>query len=323
MLRVSKNGKTKFHTIKDALIELKQNPYMERTIFIEHGVYEECVEVFLDHVTLIGESEKNTIISSSYGANMLMEDGSKRGTFRTYTVLIDASDVTIQHITIQNTAGSGEVAGQAIALYADGDRLILEDCRLLGNQDTLFTGPLPPSEKEANGFVGPKQFAPRIVGRQYYKNCYIEGDVDFIFGSARAYFECCEIFSKNRGKEINGYVTAASTPKEEPYGYIFYQCHFTSNCPKESVYLGRPWREYAKTVLIYCQIEEHVCKEGWHDWNKPFSHETTFYAEYENTGSGSDIKGRVSWSHKLENIEVYTKKYILSGQDNWTPFSQN
>lgn len=123
------------------------------------------------------------------------------------------------------------------------DRLLFEDCRFLGSQDTLFTAPLPPKEIEPNGFIGPKQQAPRIHGRHCYRHCYIEGDIDFIFGSATAYFEECEFFSKHIDQDINGYVTAASTPKDQKYGYVINACRFTSNCPPHSVYLGRPWRD--------------------------------------------------------------------------------
>lgn len=136
--------------------------------------------------------------------------------------------------------------GQALALYVDGDRILFDRCRMLASQDTIFTGPLPPKEIEPNGFIGPKQYAPRINGRHYYKDCFIRGDIDFIFGSATAYFENCELYSQDIGREINGYVTAASTPEGQEYGYVFEGCHFTGNCPPRSVYLGRPWRNLQK-----------------------------------------------------------------------------
>ena len=105
-------------------------------------------------------------------------------------------------MTISNTAGFGEKVGQAIAVYAEGDRISFESCRILGHQDTLFTGPLPYKEIEKGGFKGPTEFAERKVGRQLYSSCYIEGEVDFIFGSAAATFEGCELFSLDCGKEI-------------------------------------------------------------------------------------------------------------------------
>lgn len=138
----------------------------------------------------------------------IMPDGIKRGTFRSYTFFVHAADVTLRNLTIENTAGDSKTHGQAIALYAECDRFIAESCRILGHQDTLFTGPLPPEEYEPGGFRGPTESAPRINGRQYYHNCYICGDIDFIFGSATAYFEGCTIASLGPG-----YVTAASTPE--------------------------------------------------------------------------------------------------------------
>ena len=171
----------------------------------------------------MSESSSDTVISYDDYALDLMEDGSKRGTFRTYTLFIDTHDVTLQHLTIENASGDSATHGQAIALYADGDRLTIDSCRLLGHQDTLFTGPLPEKERQPGGFIGSKQFAPRINGRQYYKNCYICGDIDFIFGSATAYFEHCTLESLLRTKTseqsdsvsdtsafppIQGYVTA-------------------------------------------------------------------------------------------------------------------
>ncbi|MFT4007527.1 MAG: pectinesterase family protein, partial [Lacrimispora sp.] len=163
--------------------------------------------------------------------------------------------------------------------------------------------------------------APRINGRQLYKNCYQEGDIDFIFGSATAYFESCTFFSKYTGKEISSYVTAASTPQGQEYGYVMENCRFESNCPPDSAYLGRPWREYAKTVLINCYIDDHICKEGWHDWNKDAAHEHAFYGEYGSYGPGAAMERRPDWVRKLaeEDLQNYTKEAVLQGQDGWRP----
>lgn len=295
MFIISKDASGDFSTLCEALDALTKDTSLPRELFIKKGIYEERPEIRLSNLTIIGEDADETVITFGYGAFMPMEDGSKRGTFRSYTMLIDANDVTIKNLTIANHAGSGEIAGQAIALYADGDRLIFDNCRLLGHQDTLFTGPLPPEAREKGGFTGPKEFDARIVGHQYYKNCYIEGDVDFIFGSACALFDHCTIHSLNRNQAVNGFVTAASTPKEEAFGYLFFDCCFTSDCEKETVYLGRPWREFAKTVLFRCHISDHIKKEGWHDWNKP--HNAIFYAEYGCDGIGADCTKRPDWIH--------------------------
>ena len=193
--------------------------------------------------------------------------------------------------------------------------MTFENCRFLGRQDTLFTAPLPPSVIEWGGFRGPRENAPRDNGTHYSKNCYIEGDVDFIFGGATAYFEECEIRSLTRNSDPEGYITAASTPEGRPYGYVFDKCRFTSDCAPETVYLGRPWRSFAKTVILNSELGAHIKKEGWHDWNKEEAHTLTYYAEYHNFGPGASPETRVSWSHQLteEEAEKYTKEQVLNG----------
>lgn len=254
-------------------------------VFIKPGIYRERVEIFTPGITIEGESAENTVISAAYSAKMKDESGEKLGTFRSYTMLVNTDDITCRRLTIENTSGFGGEVGQGVAVYAEGNRLMFEDCRILGHQDTLFTGPLPFREIEKGGFRGPTEFAPRVAGDQLYRRCYIEGEVDFIFGSARAVFDECELFSLNCGKEINGYVTAASTYSGEEYGYIFRSCRFTSDCPKGSVYLGRPWRDHAQTVLLDCELGEHIRAEAFHDWNKAEARKTVIYALYNCRGA--------------------------------------
>ena len=166
------------------------------------------------------------------------------------------------------------------------------------------------------GLKKPPYHWPKFKGgfSMLYKNCYLEGDVDFIFGGATAYFEECEIKSLNRDQEVNGYITAASTPEGREYGYVFDRCRFTSDCPPETVYLGRPWRSFAKTVIMRSELGAHIKKEGGHDWNKEDAREQAFYAEYENYGPGATPESRVSWSHQLtkEEAERFTKEKVLN-----------
>lgn len=321
-----------FSTITDALLSIPKGTTEPVTIYIKKGTYKEKLVIKQPNLTLIGESKEETILTFDDYANMIMEDGSKRGTFRTPSVFIDANDFTAKNLTFQNSSGFGHQVGQALALYVDGDRMIFDNCILLGSQDTLFTAPLPPTANQPGGFTGPKEFEPRINGRHYYRNCYIRGDVDFIFGSATAFFDHCEIFSQKtddlpaakEGEEQKnyGYVTAASTAEDQKYGYVFSHCRLTSDCPKHSVYLGRPWRNFAKTVFLHCEIGKHIREEGWHDWNKPEAHETMLYAEYQSTGEGAKaIKEgkRASFSKQLSNSEAlnYTVEKVLAGDDNW------
>lgn len=262
------------------------------TLHLVPGEYREKVVLSRANTTIEGDSAASTTIVWDDGANEMMPDGLKRGTFRSYTMLVDAAHVTLRNLTIRNAAAPREKVGQAVALYVDGDYFTCEDCVLMSFQDTLFTAPLPPKEVEKNGFLGPKQFTPRNTQRHTYRRCRISGDVDFIFGGAAAWFEDCDIINVDGREERNGpcggYATAASTPQGQKYGYIFHNCRFLGEgVDPHSIYLGRPWREYAKTVLLRCYIGEHIRPEGWHDWGKAIFHEVGFYAEYGCTGPGT------------------------------------
>lgn len=312
-----------YPTIMQAIASIPTDNRDPVTIEVAPGTYHEKVTLDRPNVRLVGSSAEECVITYGDYAKDLMPDGSKRGTFRSYTFLLDADHVTLENLTIRNSACPRSKVEQAIALYADGDGLTIRSCRLESYQDTLFTGPLPPTAIKPGGFVGPKEFAERRVGHQYYKDCYICGDIDFIFGSAIAYFENCEIasvFSEELSPDadgnapVYGYATAASTPEDSPYGYVFDHCRFTSSCPKNSCYLGRPWRDYAKTVLLNCYLGDHIRPEGFHDWNKPNAREHAFYAEYNSTGPGAYGKEqRASFVHALSDEEAlhYAKDKVL------------
>lgn len=325
---VSKNSNNSntFSSINDAVNSIPKDNQTPITIEIAPGIYHEKVTIDRPFLSIegTGESNKDTVITYDDYAFSIMEDGTKRGTFRSYTAFIDAHDVTLKNLTIENASGDSPTHGQAIALYADGDRLVVDSCNIIGHQDTLFTAPLPPKEAVKDGFIGPKQSAPRIHGRQYYKDCYICGDVDFIFGGATAYFENCTIESLRRFPEddkIQGYVTAASTPEEEEYGYVFSECSIISNdCPKSSVYLGRPWRNYAKTLFINCNFGNHICPELFHDWNKEDARETIFYGIYSDDVN-ADFSKHADFVQVLDKEQAlaFSKENVLSGKDGWQP----
>lgn len=294
-------------------------------IHIAEGIYREKLVVSRPNVTFLGADRERTVLVFGHGANEIEEDGEKRGTFRTATVRVDASDFTAKHLTFQNDAGFGYTVGQAIALYVDGDRCFFEDCGLLASQDTLFDAPLPLDPVKPNG-KGPGEHKPRIRGRHLFYRCFLQGDVDFIFGSGTAWFEECTIFSKlpedrlpleNPDAEtIYGYVTAASTHPDFPYGYVFHRCKLTSDCPRGSVYLGRPWKEFARTVFLACELGEHIHPLGWHDWGK--THGNFYYGEYASTGPGASPGTRADFSHQLTAGEAaeYTIDTVLEG---WNP----
>ncbi len=315
-----------FSTITSAIESLPIKNNIPTIIKLEEGVYYEKVVINRPNIMIIGESPQNTIITNDDYANHIMSDGKKMGTFRSYTMFIDANNVTLKHLKICNSSAPRCEVGQAIALYADGDNLYIHDCHLIGNQDTLFTGPLPPSPYEPGGFTGPKEFSPRINGRQLYEKCYICGDIDFIFGSATAYFKECTIESLNNGSidkdengmPIYGYISAASTPKGQKYGYIFEHCSFLSkDCPSKSIYLARPWRNYAQSIFINCFMDDCIHPAGFHDWNKTEAHTTVCYGEYNNHGKGADTDLRASFSHTLSEKEadMYTLENVLNSSD--------
>lgn len=312
------------YTLSDAQYPAPAEDIIPATIHIAPGIYREKLVLERPYVTLLGESAKNTLLVYGDYAFETMEDGSKRGTFRTASFRIYTHDVCMKNLTLQNDSGSGYVVGQALALYVDGDRNSFYNCRLLGNQDTLFTAPLPKKEAKPGGFIGPGQDKPRTMGRQYYENCYIEGNVDFIFGGAIAFYNKCTLFSKQpdvmspnaASSNTYGYITAASTFEGEPYGYVFKDCTLESDCPSASVFLGRPWREFAKTVFLNCEMGAHIRPEGWNDWGK--THGNFYYGEYCSTGPGASPDARADFSHQLtgEEAAAYTLENVLQG---WIP----
>lgn len=288
------------------------------TIRISKGVYHERVTITTPGLTLRGEGAKETIISYGLYGHMPSPDIGKLGTFRSYTMLIDADRITLRDLAIVNTAGAGPDIGQAIALYADGDELCFDHIALLGWQDTLFTGPLPPQEIEKNGFIGPKQFAPRRNGRQYYHDCHIEGDIDFIFGSATAYFDHCTIYQKDRRKllrtaEALSFATAASTPEGQTYGYVFDHCRFLSDCPAGSCYLGRPWRNFARVAILHSWLGPQIHPAGFHNWGKAEAEGSVCFCEHQNEGPGAAHAQRARFVKELSDEEAteYTREKVV------------
>lgn len=312
-LYVSAAKDKEYSEIGEALEAARVYEGMEVVIHIAPGVYKERIVVNQDNISFMGVDAETTKITFSDAAVDVLPDGDKRGTFRTPSVFIDADNFYACNISFYNEAGQGDIAGQALAVYADGDHLVFENCRFDGFQDTLFTAPLPKKELQPGGFKGPKQFAPRKWGRHLYKDCYIAGNIDFIFGSATAYFENCEIFMRERNGEVKGYATAPSTYEGQKYGYVFNNCRFTSECPPESCYLGRPWRNHAKSVVLNSEIGAHIHRDGWHDWNKKDAWETMFFAEYGNYGPGADVSHRAPYVKILtqEQAAEYTRENVI------------
>ena len=227
---------------------------------------------------------ENQIYSGSHYAREEMSSGDTRGTFRSYTVLVDGNNIVFKNCVFENTAGLGKDVGQAIALYLDGDGITLEGCILKGHQDTLFLAPLPDKEIIPGGFTGPKQFTERTRRIFHFKNCIIEGGVDFIFGGATAYFDNCEFINNEEG-----YVFAPSTPADVDVGFVCRKCKFTAkdNVEKESCYIARPWRNHGYVRIENCYLGEHINPRGFDDWGKAEAHETVRFYEFDSYGPGA------------------------------------
>lgn len=303
---VAADGSGDFRTIQEAFAAVPENSEERTLILVKPGTYEgqKLLAQHKHKVTLQGENAETTILS--YNANV-HEEQATDPRFKGIGVVILADDFKADRLTFRNTSGDH---GQALALRIDGDRAVVTNSRMLGWQDTLMVN----------------------NGRQYFRNCYIEGRVDFIYGSGTAVFDQCEIRSKN-----GGYVTAASTPADRPFGFVFINSRLTGdpapwvdptgriepkpqNKPVQA-WLGRPWRPYGAVAFINCEMGEHIKPEGWHNWGKPEQESTARYAEYGSKGPGANPGQRVTWAKQLTRAQAerMTIAAILGGSDNWNP----
>jgi pectinesterase len=290
---VAKDGSGDFTTIQAAIEASKSFPYTRIKIFIKNGVYHEKVFIpsWNTKISLIGESKDSTIISYDDYFNKINKG--RNSTFYTPTLLVQGNDFYAENLTVENTSGP---VGQAVALSVEADRCVFFNCKFLGNQDTLYLA----GEND----------------RQYFFDCYIEGTTDFIFGEATALFEKCTIKCK-----ADSYITAASTPEGVAYGFVFKNCTIEAAPGINNVYLGRPWRKFAKVVFIDCHMGGFIKREGWSNWQNTDNYKTVFYAERNSSGEGAHKNQRVSWSHQLTEAqaETYNLKNIFSGLKDWKP----
>jgi pectinesterase len=296
-----------FHTIQAAIDALEvEGSNNAETLYIMAGVYEESVTIYRSNLTIIGLGQVE-IMMNRY-AKELDENGEEIGTFATPTLFLGGSHLVIENLLIANTAGQGEEIGQAVAVYAHCDQAVFRNCTFKGYQDTLFTGPLPPAPRERLLFGGIPLREHHSQYRQLYQNCYIEGTVDFIFGGAKAYFEHCEIRSLRHYENQTGYITAASTPQGQASGYVFKNCYLTAVPDIAPVFLGRPWREYAKTLFVDCQLGTHIHSLGWDNWGNSANEETVCYQEYGVKDATALRLQRVSWADCFETEDVDLSK---------------
>ena len=297
---VARDGTGEFRNISEAIEVCRAFMDYHKVIYVKRGTYKEKLEIptHLTNIEICGEDALTTIITWDDHANIMMPSaydpiaierhptaGTQHptpgnyhpiGTFRTFTLRVCGSDITLKNITIENNSAR---LGQAVALHTEGDRLRFIGCRFLGHQDTVYTG--------------------RGGTRLLFRDCYIEGTTDFIFGPSTAWFENCTIKSK-----ANSYITAASTPADVEYGYVFNRCRLIADEGVTKVYLGRPWRPYAYTLFMNCTLGSHIVPAGWENWRNPENEKTARYAEYNNSGDGANTKQRVAWSRQLTKKEV-------------------
>jgi pectinesterase len=301
VLTVAQDGTGDYKTVQEAVNAVRDLSQEQVTIRIKPGTYHEKLVIpsWKKKISLVGESNSNTIITNrdysgkDYPGGKDMFGRSKYSTYTSYTVLVQGDDVVLENLTIQNASGR---VGQAVALHVEGDRAIIRNCRLLGNQDTLYTA--------TEG------------SRQYYQDCYIEGTTDFIFGEATCVFENCTI--KNL---MNSYITAASTTPQQKFGYVFFNCKLIADTAATKCFLGRPWRPHASVVFLNTEMGAHILPVGWNNWGNPENEKTAYYAEYKSSGPGANPAARAKWSKQLTNKEAkqFTVKNIFNG---WIPESK-
>jgi pectinesterase len=295
-LSVAADGSAQFTKVEDAIMSVpdgrRDSPVV---IHIKPGTYKELIYVQREKrfFRLIGDDPKTTKLTYDLHANLPDKEGKPIGTFRTPSTMIDADDFAAENLTFENSAGP---VGQALTIRVDGDRAVFRDCRFLGWQDTILLN----------------------RGRQYFHDCYIEGHVDFIFGAATAFFDRCHIHCLGKG-----YITAASTPEDQAFGFVFSHCKITA-APDVTTYLGRPWRAFSAVTFLNTQMSEAVRPEGWDNWKQPDREKTARYNEYKSTGPGAKPESRVKWSHQLtvEEAREITTGIVLSGADGWNPVAE-
>jgi pectinesterase len=293
-LGVAADGSARFRTVQEAVMAVPAGSATNRVlIHISPGTYKELIYVQREKrfFHLIGDGPQTTVLTYDLNANLPGPDGKPIGTFRTASTVVDADDFTAENITFENSAGP---VGQALAIRIEGDRVAFRNCRFLGWQDTILAN----------------------RGRHYFTNCFIQGHVDFIFGGATAFFENCHIHCLK-----DGYITAASTPDYQPFGYVFSGCTISGATPDVRTYLGRPWRNYASTIFLNTEMSGVVRPEGWNNWKKPEAEKTARYGEFNSSGLGANPSTRVSWARRLTALEAaaITRSAVLGAADGWNP----
>jgi pectinesterase len=294
-LVVAKDGTGMFNSIQKAIEATKAYPLNRIVIYIKNGIYKEQVRIpaWNPDLSLIGEDREKTVIA--YGSYFNQVAKGRNSTFYTATLSVEAPGVILRHLSIDNTAGP---VGQAIALSVQSDQCLVEDCNIRGNQDTFF--------------------ATGSRTRVYLKNCFISGTTDFLFGDATVLLSHCGILCK-----ADSYIVAASTNRHQAFGFVLDHCAITAAKGVKKVYLGRPWRPYARTVYLNTTMDNFIQQAGWNNWSDKANEATAYYAEYNSRGAAGKLSTgkRVSWSHQLQRSEAdqYTVENIMGDWVNHLP----
>ena len=294
---VAADGSGQFQSLQAAILAAptatRDRPWV---IYVKAGTYRERLYVQREKrfLALVGEDAEKTVVTFDLHAFLPGPDGKPISTFRTPTATIDADDFTAENLTFENPAGTE--GRQALAVRVDGDRAAFRRCRFVGWQDTILLN----------------------RGRHYLEDCFVSGSVDFIFGGATAFFERCSLHAR-----LDGYVTATSTPEEQPHGFVFRGCRITGETGVRT-YLGRPWRGFASTVFLDTEMSDVVRPEGWHNWDRPLREKTVRYGERGTTGAGARPDERVAWARRLseEEARALTPETVLAGADGWNPAAE-
>lgn len=289
---VAKDGSGQFATVQAALNAVPEGNTAPVTIYIKKGTYKEVVVVDAtkSNITLIGEDKNNTVLTYDNHAGTKLSNGDTLNTWTCASFFVYGNDFSAENLTFENNAGF--TAGQAVALRVEGNRASFKNCRMVGFQDVLFLS--------GSGV------------KHYFRDCYIEGTTDFIFGAATAVFKNCHIHSKK-----NSHVTAASTNSIIPFGFVFFDCKLTADSTINKVSLGRPWSPTASVTYINCWMDKHIIPEGWNNWKNPANEATARYAEYNSSGPGANAASRVKWAKQLsaEEANKITIERILGSWD--------
>ena len=282
-----------FLTPQDDLQKALDSAPKDAFVHLASGMYRQKLVIRTPGLTIIGQGALNTELIFDDYAQKLDEQGREYVTFRTYTVAVCADGVKMKNLAIVNDALCPEKKGQEVALTVYGDDFQMEHCRLTSTQDTLFLGPLPPDLIERyDGFLRDELRQDRFL-RQTFRECLIEGTVDFIFGCGNALFENCEIRSLRDARDT-GYIAAPAHSLNQAEGFLFRNCRLTyeEGVTPGSIYLARPWRDYGLVRFENCTLDKHIAPAGFDKWNDTHRDKTARFYEL------PAPEGRVDWINR-------------------------